>query len=93
MSGTANDRATLRMCVSVAGFLDVPPFPDAEPIRANARRYERPIRRDEWQWLAERLAPEIHELEALLGWDCSGWLEPPAFDGTQPANEDAGVAR
>ena len=77
----------------IAGFLDVPPFPDAEPIRANARRYERPMRRDEWEWLAERLAPEIRELEALLGWECSGWLEPPAFDGTHPANEGAGVAR
>jgi hypothetical protein len=77
----------------IAGFLDVPPFPNAEPIRANARRYERPMRREEWEWLAERLAPEIRELEALLGWDCSDWLAPPAFDGPNPENERVSAAR
>ena len=63
----------------VAAFLDVPPFPSGAPIRANVRRYERPLRRDEWEWLAERFEAEIRDLEALLGWDCSAWLRPPAF--------------
>jgi hypothetical protein len=38
------------------------------------------MQRDEWEWLATRLASEIRELEALLGWDCAAWLLPPRFD-------------
>ena len=64
----------------IAQFLELPAFPPHEPIRANVRRYERPMRRNEWEWLAERFAPEIRELESLLGWDCAAWLRPPAFD-------------
>ena len=67
----------------IAQFLELPAFPSHEPIRANVRRYERPMRRDEWEWLAERFVPEIRELESLLGWDCSAWLRPPASGDTE----------
>jgi hypothetical protein len=65
---------------SIAQFLRMPPFPRTDPVAANVRSYERPMRRDEWEWLATRLTPEIRDLEALLGWDCAAWLVPPRFD-------------
>ena len=65
----------------IAQFLALPAFPPLEPIRVNVRRYERPMRHDEWEWLAGAFTPDIRELELLLGWDCSAWLLPPAFDG------------
>lgn len=64
----------------IAQFLGVPPFPSGEPIAANVRSYERPMQRAEWEWLAARLAPEIRDLESLLGWDCAAWLRSPRFD-------------
>jgi hypothetical protein len=61
----------------VGEFLGIGAFPASAPISANARRYERPMRNDEWEWLAQRLAGDVRDVEALLGWDCSDWLRPP----------------
>jgi len=78
-----------RTLARIAQFLELPALPPHEPTRANVRRYERPMRRDEWEWLAERFAPEIRELESLLGWDCSAWLRPPAFDDADASRSGA----
>lgn len=64
----------------VAEFLGLAPFPAIAPIAANVREYARPMRRDEWEWLAERFATDIRDVESLLGWDCRDWLRPPLFE-------------
>ncbi|HJU24793.1 MAG TPA: sulfotransferase [Casimicrobiaceae bacterium] len=76
-------QAPLPTLEQIAQFLGVPSFPPGEPIAANVRSYARPMLRDEWEWLATRLGPEIRDLEALLGWDCAAWLIPPRFDEEQ----------
>lgn len=77
-------RAPLPTLERIAQFLGVPSFPPCEPITANVRSYEQPMQRDEWEWLAARLALEIRDLEALLGWDCAAWLLPPRFGDEPP---------
>ena len=73
----------------IAQFLALPAFPPLKPIRVNVRRYERPMRHDEWEWLAGAFTPDIRELELLLGWDCSAWLRPPAFDDADASRSGA----
>ena len=73
-------KAPLPTLEQIAQFLGISSLPSGEPIAANARSYERPMHRAEWEWLAARLAPEIRDLESLLGWDCAAWLRSPRFD-------------
>jgi hypothetical protein len=62
----------------IAEFLGVTAFPAIAPIAANIRDYERPMRVDEWDWLAGQFAADIRDIESLLGWDCRDWLRRPA---------------
>lgn len=61
----------------IAGFLRIAPFSRGGPKVAHALTYESPIGLAAWSYLADLFADEIRELERLLGWDCSNWLEPP----------------
>ena len=56
-------------------FLGVEQANRVEAKRAHERRYERPMSRAERAYLREALESEIREVERLLGWDCSAWME------------------
>jgi len=70
----------------IADFLGLDAFPRIVPRAVNARDYERGMHRDEWEYLASRLAGEIRELERLLGWDCAHWLQPPVGEAEAAAS-------
>jgi len=59
----------------IADFLRLEPFPRVAPRTAYTFPYEREISPEEWQYLAGVFADDIRELERLLGWDCSAWLD------------------
>jgi hypothetical protein len=61
----------------VADFLHITPFAPVAPKSAHALTYERPIGADAWSYLADLYEEDIRELEHMLGWDCSSWLERP----------------
>ena len=68
----------MRTLGCITEFLGVGQFPAIAPMAANVRHYERPMRTDEWDWLAGQFAAEIRDIESLLGWDCRDWLRRPA---------------
>lgn len=59
----------------VAAFLGIGPFPPLPAKTRNTREYNTTISDEEKRYLVALYADEIRELERLLGWDCSGWLE------------------
>jgi hypothetical protein len=67
----------------IAEFLGVAPFPPVASRFENIGEYEAPMSRDERRYLIGVFEQEIHELERLLGWDCSAWLalDEPAEAG------------
>jgi hypothetical protein len=71
----ADPAATLQR---IACFLGLGPFPPVDARLANAKRYENPMRPEEWAYLAGIYGEEIRELEQLLGWDCSQWQQMPS---------------
>ncbi|MCB1131035.1 MAG: sulfotransferase [Verrucomicrobiae bacterium] len=58
----------------VTTFLGIRPFENVEKEVFHARPYVSRISEREREFLKERLAPDIRQLEKLLGWDCSDWL-------------------
>ena len=60
--------------VRVADFLDIAPFAPVTDKTVHAREYDATMTAEEKRYLLNVFEPEIHELERMLGWDCSGWL-------------------
>lgn len=60
----------------LAAFLGVGPFPRTSRREVFALPYEAPMSDRARGYLRTTLEPDIRELERLLGWDCSEWLEP-----------------
>jgi hypothetical protein len=58
----------------IAHFLGIAPFPPLAEKTVHARDYDTPMSVDEKRYLIGVYEQEIHELERLLGWDCSAWL-------------------
>jgi hypothetical protein len=58
----------------VAVFLDIAPFPPVAAKIVSARKYKTKMSEEERRFLLEVYTEEIHELERMLGWDCSAWL-------------------
>ena len=61
--------------VRIADFLGIAPFPSVVARIVHAYRYDRTISEEERRYLISIFEPEIRELERLLGWDCSAWLD------------------
>ena len=62
----------------ICDFLGVERMPAVPPATVHARPYAVSLTPEEWHHLARVFAPEIERLEALLGWDCREWRQPPA---------------
>jgi hypothetical protein len=58
----------------IADFLGIAPFPPVADKTVHAREYDTTMTAEEKRYLRAVFEPEIHELERLLGWDCSAWL-------------------
>lgn len=71
---TAPSRALDRTC----DFLCIPRLQVNDSLHLHARAYPSPIGPKEWAYLRELFEREVSALEALTGWDCSDWLQPPA---------------
>jgi len=59
----------------IAEFLGVSAFPPVGEKTAHAREYDTTMTDQERRYLVGIFESDIHELERLLGWDCSGWLD------------------
>ncbi len=58
----------------IAAFLEIAPFPSLAAKTRNTREYNTAMSEEEKRYLVALYGNEIHELERLLGWDCSAWL-------------------
>jgi len=58
----------------IAGFLGIAPFAAVASKSVNAGEYAAPMSTEARRFLVGIFEQEIHELERLLGWDCSRWL-------------------
>jgi len=58
----------------IADFLGIASFPELAQKTVHAREYDASMSADEKQYLVRVFEQEIHDLERLLGWDCSAWL-------------------
>ena len=61
--------------ISVERFLGLKSVPFAGSIQAHQRSYESPIPAAAFELLRRTFWHEICQLQTLLGWDCSDWLE------------------
>jgi hypothetical protein len=52
------------------------PLSDRSPEHKRSGLYSTSLELVDWQWMYERLVPDIRQLEALLGWDCQDWHQP-----------------
>jgi len=59
----------------VATFLGVAPFPPLAARVENTREYNATLSDEEKRYLVALYRDDIAELERLLGWDCSSWVE------------------
>jgi hypothetical protein len=58
---------------AIAAFLGVGPFPRTAPREVFALPYEAPMSASAREYLKATFAPDIGELERMLGWDCREW--------------------
>ncbi len=58
----------------VAEFLGIGPFPRTARREVFALPYDAPMTESARRYICDTLAPDIRELEQMLGWDCSDWL-------------------
>jgi len=58
----------------ICAFLGVEPLAAAEPRIVHQRPRAERLAAEDRAWLLERCAPDVREVERLLGWDCSAWL-------------------
>lgn len=59
----------------IADFLRIAPFPPLVEKTVHAGEYATTMSADEKRYLIGVFEQEIHDLERLLGWDCSAWLQ------------------
>jgi hypothetical protein len=59
----------------LASFLGIASFPPVREKTVHAREYDTTMSSDEKQYLIGVYEQDIRELERLLGWDCSAWLQ------------------
>jgi hypothetical protein len=59
----------------IADFLGIAPFPAVTDKTVHAREYDMAMTTEEKRYLLGVFEPEIRELERVLEWDCSAWLE------------------
>ncbi len=59
----------------VALFLEIAPFDDIQYLDTHSIPYPAPMTAEDRAWLQEIFRLEIRNLEKLLQWDCSSWLE------------------
>jgi hypothetical protein len=57
----------------VLDFLGLEPFAKLDPRLAHEGDYDAPLSADDRAWLVERYAPDVREVEKLLGWDLATW--------------------
>lgn len=62
----------------VCGFLGVSPPESIASLTAHARDYVEPMSSQDRGYLGSLYEFEIRQLERLLGWDCSDWLDSAA---------------
>lgn len=67
-----NLSATLR---TISDFLQIDDFPLSGPQIVHARDYITKLSQTEKEFLRQIFEFEIKQLERILGWDCSNWLE------------------
>jgi hypothetical protein len=60
----------------ICQFLEIKPLNDTSPIRLHALPYQEKMSEAARTYLQDLFRAEIRELEQLLQWDCSAWLEP-----------------
>ncbi len=65
--------APLAALSRITDFLGVARFSQLLPRNVNAVPYDAPMSAEARSYLAEVFAPEIRDLEEMLGWDCSDW--------------------
>lgn len=58
----------------ITDFLEVERMPDIIPHHVHALPYREKMKKEDAELLLNRYRDEIKKLEALLGWDCSDWL-------------------
>jgi hypothetical protein len=58
----------------VSEFLGIGPFPHMARREVFALPYDAPMTESARSYLCDTLAPDIREVEQMLGWDCSDWL-------------------
>ena len=69
-------RQTPRDCLDrVCQHLGVPPLTSVEPMEQHVGSYSQPMDPDTRQLLRQTFTTDIRQLEGMLGWDCSSWLE------------------
>ena len=59
----------------IATFLGIAPFAPVAAKLRNTREYSATMSAEEKRCLVALYRDEVRELERLLGWDCSSWLE------------------
>ena len=60
-----------RICL----HLGVEPMPPVTPLQERVGRYQTPMKDDTRSWLQQQFRAEVLQLEQMLSWDCSDWLE------------------
>ena len=64
----------------ITAFLEVDRFRDLRPRDVNSRPYEGAMSAQARDYLFHIFEFEIRQLERLLGWDCSDWLDPARIE-------------
>ena len=64
---------------AITSFLEIPSLPFVEELRVHARSYETGMTDEAHSLLRRIYWHEICQLQALLGWDCSDWLEEKLY--------------
>ncbi len=59
----------------ISDFLEIEPFPSNNPQVVHAREYLTQLSQNERDFLRHIYEFEVKQLERMLGWDCSNWLE------------------
>ena len=59
----------------VCDHLGIDPMPNVPPLQERVGRYDTTMDEATRAVLQQRFKPEIQQLEQMLGWDCSDWME------------------
>lgn len=67
-------RSTLN---AISDFLGIERFQHVERRSVHVRKYDAPLTDVDREFLCEIFEPDVRQLEQMLGWNCSHWLQPP----------------